>query len=74
MIVNARYVRFGFLVTVTALAAHVSGAAAQMTAPNPYRVVEGTWATLPDGREWGATSAVYPTPDVVTSRGVSAPG
>ncbi len=31
--------------------------------PDPYRVVEGVWAELPDGREWGATSAVYPTPD-----------
>lgn len=40
----------------TALAAT---AAAQNDAPNPYHTVEG-WATLPDGREWGATSAVYP--------------
>ncbi|MBW3534900.1 MAG: peptidyl-alpha-hydroxyglycine alpha-amidating lyase family protein [Gemmatimonadetes bacterium] len=38
-------------------------AAAQMTAPNPYRAVNGIWAPLPDGRAWGATSAVYPTPD-----------
>ena len=37
-------------------------AAAQNSAPNPYRTVEG-WATLPDGREWGATSAVYPAND-----------
>ena len=36
---------------------------AQMTAPNPYRAVEGVWAPLPDGRTWGATSAVYPSPD-----------
>jgi DNA-binding beta-propeller fold protein YncE len=34
-----------------------------MQAPNPYRTVEGVWAELPDGRTWGATSAVYPTPD-----------
>ncbi|MEX2495352.1 MAG: peptidyl-alpha-hydroxyglycine alpha-amidating lyase family protein [Woeseia sp.] len=37
-------------------------AQAQNHAPNPYRAVEG-WAALPDGREWGATSAVYPAPD-----------
>jgi streptogramin lyase len=37
--------------------------AAQMTAPNPYRAVEGTWGPLPEGRSWGATSAVFPTPD-----------
>jgi sugar lactone lactonase YvrE len=39
-----------------------SVAAAQNHAPNPYRTIEG-WAKLPDGREWGATSAVYPAPD-----------
>jgi hypothetical protein len=27
-----------------------------------YRTVEG-WAKLPDGRTWGATSAVYPAGD-----------
>ncbi|MFW6193838.1 MAG: hypothetical protein ACOC83_10170 [Gemmatimonadota bacterium] len=31
--------------------------------PTPYEAVEGVWAELPDGREWGATSAVYPAPD-----------
>lgn len=35
---------------------------AQNHAPNPYRTVEG-WATLPDARVWGATSAVYPAND-----------
>ena len=35
---------------------------AQNHAPNPYLTVEG-WAKLPDGREWGATSAVYPAAD-----------
>lgn len=39
------------------------GAAAQMTAPNPYAVVDGSWGELPGGRVWGATSAVYPSPD-----------
>ena len=31
-------------------------------APNPYKMIEG-WAKLPDGREWGATSAIYPAND-----------
>ncbi len=46
-------------VALTTLAATAS---AQNSAANPYRTVEG-WATLPDGREWGATSAVYPAND-----------
>ncbi len=46
-----------------ALTVAVAAAEAQMTAPNPYRTVEGVWAELPDGRSWGATSAVYPAPD-----------
>ena len=27
------------------------------SAPNPYQTMDG-WATLPDGRKWGSTSAV----------------
>lgn len=38
-------------------------ALAQNHAPNPYRTVEGVWGQLPEGRTWGATSAVYPAPD-----------
>jgi len=34
----------------------------QNSAPNPYRAIDG-WARLPEGREWGATSAVYPAND-----------
>jgi sugar lactone lactonase YvrE len=30
--------------------------------PNPYRTVEG-WAKMPEGRTWGATSAVEVAPD-----------
>ena len=37
-------------------------ALAQNDAPNPYKTIEG-WAKLPDGRVWGATSAVYPASD-----------
>jgi streptogramin lyase len=32
------------------------------TRPNPYRTVEG-WARMPEGRTWGATSAVDVDPD-----------
>jgi len=35
---------------------------AQNSSPNPYKTIEG-WAKLPDGRVWGATSAVYPASD-----------
>lgn len=35
---------------------------AQNHAPNPFLTIEG-WAKLPPGREWGATSAVYPATD-----------
>ena len=45
-----------------ALLLPVAAVHAQNHAPNPYRTVEG-WATLPDGRQWGATSAVYPAND-----------
>ena len=51
--------------TITALAATcllAAAAWAQNHAPNPYRTVEG-WAKLPDGREWGSTSAVFPAAD-----------
>ncbi len=34
----------------------------QNSAPNPYATIDG-WAKLPDGRNWGATSAVYPAND-----------
>ena len=37
-------------------------ASAQNNAPNPYTTIEN-WAALPDGRVWGATSAIYPAND-----------
>ena len=45
---------------VFALLSGIAGA--QNHAPNPYKTIEG-WAKLPDGREWGATSAIYPAND-----------
>ncbi|HEY5645906.1 MAG TPA: peptidyl-alpha-hydroxyglycine alpha-amidating lyase family protein [Pseudomonadales bacterium] len=35
---------------------------AENHAPNPYRTMAG-WGSLPEGRSWGSTSAVYPTRD-----------
>lgn len=35
---------------------------AQNHAPNPYRTIEN-WGQLPAGREWGSTSAIYPSSD-----------
>ncbi len=42
-------------------AAWAVDAAAQVPT-NPYRP-DYTWGELPDGRNWGATSAMYPAPD-----------
>lgn len=39
------------------LAATLAAAAFLSAQPNPYRTIEG-WAKMPDGRTWGATSAV----------------
>ena len=36
---------------------------AQNDAPVAYRTAEGIWGQLPEGRTWGATSAVYPARD-----------
>ena len=55
------------VVTLTAVVAVATtfavAASAQMSAPNPYRTVEGVWGKLPGGRTWGSTSAVYPARD-----------
>ncbi|MFT5210680.1 MAG: sugar lactone lactonase YvrE [Flavobacterium sp.] len=37
-------------------------AKAENNAPNPYKTINN-WATLPDGRNWGAISGVYPAAD-----------
>jgi len=55
-----------FAAIVAAAAAVPLDGSAQMTAPNPYAVVDGPWGELPEGRVWGATSAVYPSPDGMT--------
>ena len=51
------------IVGVVTLLATSSMAYAQNHAPNPYRTVEGVWAPLPDGRQWGSTSLVEVSPD-----------
>ena len=58
-LLKARTIALTALVACSLLA---GTAYAQNHAPNPYRTVEG-WATLPDGRQWGATSAVFPAND-----------
>src|SRR5262249_57223473 len=45
-----------------AAAAGAQDAAPVNTAPDPYEPVAG-WAKMPDGRKWGATSAVDIDPD-----------
>lgn len=50
------------IVTTLILGAAAS-LAAQMTAPNPYQPITGVWGQLAGGRAWGATSAVYPSPE-----------
>ncbi len=49
------------VVSVSALVAQTAMAPTN-DAPNPYTVVEG-WAKMPQGRTWGATSAVEIDPD-----------
>jgi DNA-binding beta-propeller fold protein YncE len=44
--------------SITALTAQAQLENPNLT-PNPYNTVSGVWATLPNGREWGATSTVY---------------
>jgi DNA-binding beta-propeller fold protein YncE len=39
-----------------------AGAAAVHPDSNPYDAMPG-WGELPEGREWGSTSAIYPAPD-----------
>ena len=59
----SRLNRVGSLLTVGTIAVITTFGAearAQMVAPNPYATVQGIWGKLPDGRTWGATSAVYP--------------
>ena len=52
----------GRLLIAVATLAFAASAFAQNDAPNPYETVEG-WAKLPDGRVWGAISAIYPAND-----------
>ncbi len=57
--------RVGFIALIVAVAspAVVADLQAQNHAPNPYVTVQDPWAPLPDGRDWGSTSAVEVSPD-----------
>ena len=52
----------GVLVAAVALSAAWAEAPPANAPANPYRTVEG-WAKMPEGRAWGATSAVDVAPD-----------
>jgi len=59
---TARAFRLTFYSVVATTALAAGGARAQATnsetVPNPYTTVPGVFAQLPDGRQWGAVSAV----------------
>jgi sugar lactone lactonase YvrE len=57
--------RIGFIFATGLAVLVMSGAVAhaQNSAPNPFRTADGIWGQLPEGREWGSTSAVYPSGD-----------
>jgi sugar lactone lactonase YvrE len=52
----------GVVAAAVALSGGWVGAQPANSQPNPYRTVEG-WAKMPEGRTWGATSAVEVDPD-----------
>lgn len=58
---------FAVLSTTLGMALLVTSGHALAQAPhtleNPYAIVAEAWGDLPDGRSYGASSAVYPTPD-----------
>lgn len=56
-------VGFALLAVTASMAVFEQPVSAQNHAPNPYRTVEGVWGQFPEGRTWGATSAVYPAAD-----------
>ena len=53
----------GRMAVVLAAASALLAAAPGAAQDNPYRVASEAWGELPDGRVYGATSAVYPGPD-----------
>jgi DNA-binding beta-propeller fold protein YncE len=59
---SSRTSRVPVLLAVTAVALSAVELDAQSQTTNPYRPIHG-WGELPQGRTWGATSAVYPAAD-----------
>lgn len=51
------------LLTAVLPAAFLAAPSAAQDPPNPYRVGSPAFGELPDGRAYGATSAIYPGPD-----------
>ena len=52
----------GTMISAVAMSGGWAAAQPANSPPNPYRTVEG-WAKMPEGRTWGATSAVDVAPD-----------
>jgi sugar lactone lactonase YvrE len=48
---------------VALLACPLDRAEAQPSFPNPFHEADSAFGSLPDGRSWGAVSAIYPAPD-----------
>ena len=55
--------RVGFTIVVAMVAVIAMFGVAAHAQDNPYRVADEAWGELPDGRTYGATSAVHPGPD-----------
>jgi len=55
--------RIRLSVRLLAAIAALTSAAPAGAQDNPYRVASEAFGELPDGRKWGATSAIYPAPD-----------
>jgi DNA-binding beta-propeller fold protein YncE len=61
--VSSRAIRTGFsLLACTMVTLSAAGPLAAQVPTNPFRP-DYEWGRLPDGRQWGATSAIYPSHD-----------
>ena len=58
--------RAGYRISIASFSLLLAANVAGQTPPNPYRVASESFGQLPDGRDYGATSAVYPGPDGMT--------
>lgn len=59
----SEFVRAHMPLLVLALALAVAAVSGQSAQESSYQPVDGIWGQMPEGRTWGATSAVYPAGD-----------